>query len=66
MSGEHIHYTYRYPNGYESFLWYQTEEAAHQAAGNQEHEIVTGTCDQTGGRCMPVTLGIPTPEWKDR
>lgn len=55
MTEPHIHYTYRYPSGYESFLWYQTEEAAHQAAGDQEHEIVTGTCDPADGKCMSLT-----------
>lgn len=53
---EHGHYTYRYPNGYQHFLWYRTEEDAHQAAGDQEHEIVASTCDPTDGKCMSFTL----------
>lgn len=49
MNRGHAHYTYKYANGYQHFLWYATEDDAHQAAGDEEHEIIISDCDDN---CM--------------
>jgi hypothetical protein len=62
---QHGHYTYKYPSGYQHFLWYRTEEDAHAAAGSEEHEIITSTCDEG---CLSFVAPSPVlpPAWAHR